>query len=280
LKNAVRKVLLDYAGKGRCVTLPYALYRLIPESAWKASRFGALARCDERAAAELLNALGTRVENTNLDLSNSGVLNPLALLAVTNLLWHTKPRTIVEMGVGASTLWLAAHAARCQEALGHPPQIFCVEHDEQWIATTRKRLEAAGLALFTTIIHAPLVKQTMSGLTFVSYSKDALASHISPRSVDFLLIDGPPGYASGHPGRMGCLPVLSTLLKSGADVVLDDARRVGETSALRIWQSAFPGSIRGIRGWVTTDGQVSFRWGGCRYEERGVPARIARMKRI
>lgn len=240
--------------------LPYSLYRQIPHTIWQTARFGVLKECDELASTGITTLLESASLHIKPDLANPGVLNPLALLTLMHRLWEKQPGVIVELGAGTSTMCLAAHAWRCQTTLGQAPHIFCVEHDLQWVNVTRERLQAAHLEHFVTIIHAPLEQQYLCNLSCIAYAHEALEKRIPPYSVECLLIDGPPGYAPTQPGRLGCLPLFATLLKTGSDVILDDARRDGETRALQIWQTTFPQAIRGLCGWITTDGQVSFRW--------------------
>jgi hypothetical protein len=86
------------------------------------------------------------------------------------------------------------------------------------------------------LIYAPLVKSGFEGVDeFLIYDP----GKIPKRKYDFAFIDGPPGYSPQCPGRRGTLYTIFSLLEDEATVLLDDADRDGERSAVMEWMTVF-----------------------------------------
>ncbi|RMB61236.1 O-methyltransferase [Tessaracoccus antarcticus] len=142
------------------------------------------------------------------------------------------PRTIVELGSGASTIWLA-YALRSRGTGGH---IHSLDHLEEYGSKTRALLEAYGLTEFATVHIAPLVPVDIRGRTFNWYDTSALGSEAR---IDMLLVDGPPA-GNTENNRYPALPQLAPMLADGAFVYLDDTIRSDEKHVIELWLSEFP----------------------------------------
>jgi len=128
---------------------------------------------------------------------------------------RTRPKAVLELGSGASTLAMA-HACKAVNA-----KLTSLEHDKAWLAKTRAALQKAGLLEHVLLVHAPLVGKPPM------YARKALK-----RSYDFIFIDGPP---EGKGGRAATLPALRGNLAPGWEVWLHDAIRPGERAAVAAW---------------------------------------------
>jgi predicted O-methyltransferase YrrM len=255
-----RLLLLSLARRDQCVTLPWHLWKRFSQEQLASWRYGVLRECEVVAAQSLHRSSPTLSALPADSFLNEGVLSPLAALRILRALQVRRPQQILELGSGLSTL-LFAEYAKGQARLGKPiPRVYSVEHDSRWLESARSRLIACNSADFVTFVHAPLTQQEYKHTTFHSYDYSVLSGRISPSSIDFALIDGPPGFRPVDPGRQGTLPAIAKLLRSDCLVVLDDAARQGERAAFSWWQASFPSCITAARGWLTAKGQLSFVW--------------------
>lgn len=147
------------------------------------------------------------------------------------LVRHEKPRVIVELGSGVSTIVMGY--ALEQNGAGH---LYSLDHDAAFGEETRQRLAEHGLADYAEVLDAPLTDQPLDGETWHWYDPDALTD-LPP--VDLLVIDGPPRETQPHV-RYPALPRLVERLQPRATVVLDDADRPEETEIVRRWREQFP----------------------------------------
>jgi len=189
---------------------------------------------------ELLQSKGASLQVTELrELLWNDVLGTWALdRSIIELLWKRiqwdRPKTVIECGVGVSTLILAKYATlHCSEST-NPCRIFSLEQGVQIKQATESRLAQHGLRDCVRIIHAPISEQGQ-------YELDAnkLYEQLGSDRADWLLIDGP----SGPEGcRVWTLPLLARFCRSGARWFLDDAFRDAELRILGEW-SRIPGII-------------------------------------
>lgn len=159
---------------------------------------------------------------------------------------ETRPATIVEFGSGASTLVLAAHAARTGA------HVLVLEHDRKYFDQTRDLLKAHKLYPHVALLHAPLTTPTSTaagGLVVGPFGPRYDHGGIMPDEIDFALVDGPP---EGAGGRRQIIDDLWLTLAENGEVWLDDADRSGESAA--------------INGWLMSDPLMAIatrhRWGG------------------
>lgn len=156
-------------------------------------------------------------------------LSPRGMWQVLTLVRERQPSTIVELGSGLSTLYLSRCVAEQPGSV-----VYSVEHAMQFLAGTRKLLEAHDATENVQLIHAPLVDTDIDGRKYSWYSVgDRL-----PATIDMLLVDGPPG-TTGPLARLPALERLIDRLRPGAVIVLDDAHREEEREIVRSWVRDF-----------------------------------------
>jgi hypothetical protein len=147
------------------------------------------------------------------------------------LLWKKiqwdRPKTVIECGVGVSTLILARYATSCYSKSTNSYGIFSLEQDAQIKQEVERRLAKHGLGDSVRIIHSPISEQGR-------YELDAnkLSEQLGSNKADWLLIDGPAGPEGC---REWTLPLLARFCKSGARWFLDDAFRDAELRILGRW---------------------------------------------
>ncbi|WP_339704614.1 class I SAM-dependent methyltransferase [uncultured Sphingosinicella sp.] len=146
------------------------------------------------------------------------------------------PDTVVEFGMGASTLIIAAALRKA----GGGALISFDQHAD-FVAATRRWLAEHGLAAdLRTAALVPAAK--WPGLW---YRHGDL-----PEQIDLLVIDGPPWTI--HPFTRGSADGLFDRVAPGGQIILDDAARPGERMIARRWRRDWPDFdwryVRGIKG--------------------------------
>lgn len=153
-----------------------------------------------------------------------------------------RPRRILEVGSGLSTLFLAQHAARTGADL------VCLEHDPRFARRTATLLEQHGLAAAATLVVAPLHPRNVSTASYPWYDV-ALDGQF-----DFVLLDGPPQRF----GRQAALPAIAPHLAAGWELWLDDGYRDHEMTCIDLWhgKTRFTARLVDIEGsgvWMLND---------------------------
>ncbi|HYZ47776.1 MAG TPA: class I SAM-dependent methyltransferase [Sphingomonas sp.] len=136
-----------------------------------------------------------------------------------------RPRTMVELGAGASTL-VAAKAL----ALNGGGRLVSFDQHADFVAATAAWLAEHGLA--ADLRSAELVPAP-TGWPGLWYDLSHLPEHI-----DLLLVDGPPW--SVHPFVRAAAETLFDRIPVGGVVLLDDAMRPGERVVARRWRRRWP----------------------------------------
>jgi len=135
---------------------------------------------------------------------------------------HTANNFLV-FGLGRDTpLWAA---------LG-PDQTHFLEHDQKWIAAYPEWADRIHRVHYTT-----RVEQYRELLGKPESLELELPETVSKREWDVILIDAPPGYEAGTPGRMQSIQAASRLVRPGGHVLVHDMDREVE----RIYAATFLG---------------------------------------
>lgn len=146
-----------------------------------------------------------------------------------HLIRRHRPRLIVELGSGSSTVLFAASLRA--NGSGH---VIAVEHDAEHARHTAALLAQAELSDRAEIVLAPLKDLTLSGGTFQWYDLQPILAALSEK-IDLLFVDGPPGKVQSL-SRFPALPVLASQLSPRAIVVVDDGAREDETRMVALWR--------------------------------------------
>lgn len=149
-----------------------------------------------------------------------------------------RPREVVELGCGASTLVLAQALSRKGGG-----RLTSFDQHAGFTAATGEWLADHGL--HASMRHAPLVADPSR------WSESWYDLSGVPDSIDLLVIDGPPWAVD--PFIRGRAEVLFERIAPGGMVLLDDAARPGERVVAREWRKRWPGfefvlDTRGAKG--------------------------------
>jgi len=154
------------------------------------------------------------------------------LLWLAGYVLEHRPRTVVDLGSGQSSVWMAA----AMRTAGYDGRVIGVDHDESFAEGTRELARRQGVQDWLTVIHAPLREQEIGGRAVRWYDLDALTGI---EAIDLMCIDGPPGQGTSH-ARWAALSALHDRLSAKAVVVLDDMIRRDEQEILDDWTARFP----------------------------------------
>lgn len=164
--------------------------------------------------------------------SRKWAASPDILLYLTSLVLDRRPRTVVELGGGLSTLWLAY----ALERVGQGGRLVALDHDAGFADRTRAYLAAHGLEAVAEVRTSPLKDIELDGEVWPWYDLQSLAD---VDHCELLFVDGPPG-ATRERARYPALPLLVDRLATRAMVVLDDCVRQDEKDVATAWRDGYP----------------------------------------
>lgn len=147
------------------------------------------------------------------------------LIAAT--IWQYKPRMVVELGSGVSTVIVSYGL----EKLGRGT-VTSFEHLDEFVGMSRRMLVQHQLESYATIIYAPL---SSLGMQSPWYDQEQMKSL---GSIDLLIVDGPPE-TTGRLARYPAIPVLYDQLADGALILVDDYMRSDEHEMVNRWLTEF-----------------------------------------
>jgi hypothetical protein len=178
-----------------------------------------------------LQQLDRRFPNLAYSMSGASMI-PANLLALVNLLDELKPRKIVELGCGASSLIISAWL---REAGTH--RLLSFDHDSSWAQKCRDDLGRSGLLGNAEIYVAPLIRIHCMGQELHWYDLSKYADVLN--DVDILVVDGPPAIVEPL-ARLPAIQFFAGRLTSRAAIFLDDGHRTGECEVVRRWCHSNP----------------------------------------
>jgi hypothetical protein len=191
-----------------------------------------LGKLDEKVR-ELNNALALTQMGYRFPLFLSGwSIDAFLGKALVAHLLEEKPRLVLELGSGSSTLLIARSL---QLMRVEPCEHIAVDHERRFLDITRRQLELNDLADRVQFWLCPLGQ--VPGTDKVWYQ--GLAERLRGKRIDLLLVDGPPGPLQVQ-SRLPALPLLSRFLNDRCTVILDDAAREDEKSIAKQWADTFP----------------------------------------
>lgn len=157
-------------------------------------------------------------------------MNPRSLAHLVDLVERAEPRTVLELGSGASTVWLGYLLERQRGA-----KVVSIDHLDHYAAVTRAEIDRHGLDSVVDIRVAPLVVPPAEVGDTPWYDASKFDD---VDGIDLLVVDGPP-QSTGPRARMAAMRVLHERLSPDALVVLDNADRDDEREVLEAWMGDF-----------------------------------------
>lgn len=166
--------------------------------------------------------------------SREWAASPDFLLLLASLVQDLRPRLVVELGSGTSTVWLAY----ALEAFDAPGRVVSIDHEARFCDRTRDALGAHRLDHLAEVRQAPLIDLEIDGKSWRWYDQARLADLAG---CDLLVVDGPPGDLATL-ARYPALPLLHDILSPYARVVVDDYQRPEEREMVARW-------LENLTGW-------------------------------
>ena len=155
--------------------------------------------------------------------TRSWAASPDLLLTIADLVRTRKPRLVVELGSGISTLIVAKAGAR---------KVISIDNSAEFAEKTREMLKAHKVRGVEVRV-APL-KAHKSGVDWYDTAKLK-----DLKRIDMLIIDGPPG-SKNPDARKPALAELFSKLSPNAVIVIDDVKRIGERQLAEAFAKALP----------------------------------------
>jgi hypothetical protein len=152
-------------------------------------------------------------------------------IELTAYLERSRPKRVLEIGSGVSTVILAAYARRYP---ADDIKVTTLEHKWAYHLMTGRALRKLGLADRVELRHARLRKQefdTGEDTRWYDWYDVQLQGEF-----DFVFVDGPPM----EKGREVVYYAIAGHLARGWEIWLDDGRRAHESECIRLWQKHFP----------------------------------------
>ena len=156
--------------------------------------------------------------------------SPVLLSDITSEIRLRRPKLILELGSGVSTIVMAY----ALEELGSG-RIVSLDHIADYRNRTIAELGRHGLESWVDVRLAPLKPVRLGGRDWSWYDVAALDGL---NEIDFMVVDGPP-FETQSMARYPALPLTMDRLSATAVIVLDDADRRDEQRCLKRWLEEF-----------------------------------------
>lgn len=138
-----------------------------------------------------------------------------------------KPKTIIELGSGVSTLY----SAQLIKDLNLSTQVISLDHEETYGTQTNEYLKVAQLDNHAQVIIAPLTTHMINNNNWKWYKTTSLKQD---QKIDVLVVDGPITYLQSN-ARYPAIPLLFSRLSHKAIILVDDYNRKDEQAIVKLW---------------------------------------------
>lgn len=168
--------------------------------------------------------------NLILPLPNPWTLDAAAIATLCKTLERKRPKVVLELGSGLSTIIIASFLRK------NGGMLISVDHDKVYAEKTKEYLIINDLLDFVDLRIAPISKCDNNGSVWYD---ESIFKEIN--DVEALIIDGPPVTISADI-RMHALRVLAERMAPGGFVIFDDVDRMEERNLVDSWRCYVPGS--------------------------------------
>lgn len=152
--------------------------------------------------------------------------SPDFILRLINIIFETKPKTILDVGSGVTSLI----AGYCIEKIGSG-KVVSIDHNEKYYNITKSNIQKHGLEKVIDLNLAPLKEYNINGKEWLWYNNEFLKSY---NSFDLIIVDGPPG-STQKKARYPVIPLLKNQISANCNIILDDGKREEEKELAEMW---------------------------------------------
>ncbi len=184
-------------------------------------------RHDFQQIGALFNLYGRVQPQVRIPVLRGFASSPDFLNVILDLIEQEKPRVIVELGSGVSTIFISEFLRRGGMEVEH----LALDHEKKYADITRAQVRRPG----STVVHAPLQEYQIGQERWLWYANEALQPL---PEIDLLIIDGPPALLQSE-SRFPAIPLLWEKLSDRCVVVADDGIRKDEADAVKKWSEQF-----------------------------------------
>ena len=164
-------------------------------------------------------------------------MEPQSIIFIKEIIRSFKPRTILELGSGISTVILSDYLRSIHQGTSEDLNYVTVDQSAEYLNETRKMLQKADLENFVRCVEAPITSYKIEDKALSCYDlrEDLLHPALQGCKPELIIIDGPVGGGpTGLPfARMLTAPLLKSLSSPGTIIVMDDAFRDTEIEIMR-----------------------------------------------
>ena len=223
-------LLASFAGILYCVRMLRALHTKVSTSTSKIANSLNEQKNQNQHAYRQLEAFHQLISllkfNAPIPPTRGWVASPDLLLTLTEIIRTHKPRLVVELGSGVSTLVIAKAGAK---------KLISIDNSDEFAVKTRTLLKEHGVRGVEVRV-APLTHHA-SGVDWYDTSKLR-----DIKGIDLLFIDGPPG-SNSPDARKPALQELLDRLSPKAVIIMDDAMRPAERELAEAFANALPSHV-------------------------------------
>ena len=160
-----------------------------------------------------------------LEFSRGWSATPELLAHIYHYIVTTKPKVVLDIGSGMSTLICGLAVEKSPET-----KVISWEHLPEYSEQTMSLLRKFGVEDHVDLQLRPLEPVDVEGTTYSWYA----GPHSLGQKIDLLIVDGPPGII-GEKARYPAFPLLRKEFAKKATVLLDDVERDEESQVLHAW---------------------------------------------
>lgn len=187
---------------------------------------------DSTRQVEALAHIYQQYPEVKLPMPSTGrwAIDSQALAHMIALIEERKPRRILELGSGTSTIWIGYLCKR------YGGKLVTLDHLDEFLNLTRTAVDRHRLTAVVDSRLAPLEPLEHHGKAFNWYATESFKDL---SDIDMLVIDGPPA-STGPQARYPALPRVLEHLAPNVTVILDDAHREDEAKIVASWLTDYP----------------------------------------
>lgn len=174
--------------------------------------------------------------NLILPLFNSWTLSPDSVQQLIYLVRKYKPKTIVELGSGLSTIVIASIL---KDLKLNQSMLISFDESEKYLGSTKSYLNKNLLEEYVSLNHCPLENIIINNKSYNWYKFNEII--LESRKIDLLIVDGP--ISNNTDSRYPAINQLFKYFNNSTLIFVDDSNRENEKRIIQEWQKEYKNNI-------------------------------------